>query len=92
MAYLETSFALWIFSFLQIAGLFSAWMARLSEGSPNQASCYLLFFVSFGLIGLTALATAALAPGYWLLSAATMCVMVLAAVWDVRSPARADRL
>ena len=43
------------------------------------------------LIGLTALASAALGPGYWLLSAATMCVMVLAAVWDVRTPARANR-
>ena len=90
MAYLETSFLVWTIGIIHIAGLVSAWLARLSEGSRSQASCQWLFFACLGLIGLTTMATVALGPRYWLASGITLSVMVLGAVWDVRAQARVE--
>jgi hypothetical protein len=92
MAYLETSFLLWLLGVIQIAGLLSAWLARLSEGSRSQASCQWLFFACLGLMGLTTMASVALGPRYWLASGATLSVMILGAIWDFRPAAKAERL
>ena len=84
MAYLEASLLAWGLGSIQIAGLFSAWLARLSEGSRRQAWCHRLFLACLGLIGLTTMASLALGPKYWLPSGMTLAVMVLGAVWDFR--------
>jgi hypothetical protein len=92
MAYLETSFFVWTLGFIQIAGLASAWLARLSEGSRRQASCQWLFVACLALIGVTTMASVALGPRYWLASGITLSVMVLAAIWDFRAQARPESL
>jgi hypothetical protein len=92
MAYLETSFLVWAIGFVQVAGLVSAWLARLSEGSRSQASCQWLFLACLGLMGLTTMASVALGARYWLASGITLTVMVLGAVWDFRAQARAEGL
>ncbi len=84
MAYLEPSFLVWSLGVIQILGLASAWLARLSEGSAGQASCQRLFFACLALVALTTMASIALSPTpkYWLASGATLSVMILAAIWD----------
>jgi hypothetical protein len=88
MAYLESTSFAWTLGFVQIAGLVSAWLARVSEGSRGQASCHRLFFACLGVIGLASLASVALGPRYLLVCSLTLSVMVLVAVWDVRPEAR----
>lgn len=92
MAYLETSFLVWTLGFVQIAGLVSAWLARLSEGSRSQASCQWLFLACLALIGFTTMVSVALGPRYWLASGITLSVMVLGAIWDFRAQARPESL
>jgi hypothetical protein len=92
MAYLETSFLVWMFGFIQIAGLASAWLARLSEGSRSQASCQWLFMAFLALIGLTTMASVTLGHRYWLASGITLSVMALGAIWDFRAQARPESL
>lgn len=92
MVYPETSFVVWSLFFIQIAGLSSAWLARLSEGSRNQASCQRLFFALLGLVGVATMATVALGPRYWLASGATLSAMVLGAIWDFRPQPRPEGL
>ena len=92
MAYLETSFLVWTLGLIQMAGLASAWLARMSEGSRSQASCQWLFLVFLAVMGLTTMATVALGPRYWLASGTTLAVMVLGAIWDFRAQARPESL
>jgi hypothetical protein len=92
MAYLEASLLLWGLGSIQVAGLISAWLARLSEGSRRQACCQRLFFGCLGLIGLTTMASLALGPKYWLPSGMTLSIMVVGAVWDFRPETRAETL
>lgn len=90
MAYLETSFLAWLLGLIQVAGLASAWLARLSEGSSRQASCHRLFVGCLALVGAMTMAFVALGERYWLATGATLSVMVLAAIWDFRPHARPE--
>ena len=92
MAYPETSFVVWSLIFVQIAGLISAWLARLSEGSRTQAPCQWLFLALLGLVGTATMAAVTLGPRYWLASGATLGVMILGAVWDFRAQPRPEGL
>ena len=92
MAYPETSFLVWSLGFIQIAGLASAWLARLSEGSRSQASCQCVFLAFLGLVGLVTMASVTLGPRYWLASGATLSAMILGAIWDFRAHVRAESL
>jgi hypothetical protein len=92
MAYLEISFLPWFLSAIQIAGLISAWLARLSEGSPRQAWCQRLFVGCLAVMGLVTMTFVAVGARYWLASGATLSVMVLAAVWDFSAHARVEGL
>jgi hypothetical protein len=67
---------------IQIAGLISAWLARLSEGSRGQGHFQIAFFACMVLVGLGTIVSLSLPPGRWLFSGATLSLMVLAAVWD----------
>lgn len=69
-----------------------AWLARLSEGSRNQAPCQWLFLAFLGLMGMVTMLSVALGPRYWLVSGATLSVMVLAAIWDFRDHVPTERL
>jgi hypothetical protein len=90
MAYPEGAFLIWSLGFIQIAGLVSAWLARLSEGSRSQAPCHWLFLAFLGLVGLATMASVTLGPRYWLASGATLSVMTLGAIWDFRAQARVE--
>ncbi len=84
MAYLESSSFVWALGFVQFAGLASAWLVRLSEGSRGQAHCHCLFFACLGLIGGATMLAAPLGSRYLLFSCLTISAMVLVAVWDFR--------
>ena len=80
----------WIAAAVEVVGLASACLARLSEGSPSQASYQAFFFAALLLVGVTALAALSAGLGQWLLLGVTLSVMVLTVTWDfgVRSRAR----
>jgi hypothetical protein len=92
MAYLESSFLVWSLGLIQAAGLVSAWLARLSEGSRSQAPCQCVFLAFLGLVGGATMFSAALGPRYWLVSGATLSVMVLGAIWDFRANVQPEGL
>ncbi|MGD9719769.1 MAG: hypothetical protein AB7O59_00960 [Pirellulales bacterium] len=88
MAYLESTSFVWTLGFVQFAGLVSAWLARMSEGSRGQSSCHWLFLACLGLIGMGTMVSVSLGPRYLLFSCLTLSIMVLVAVWDFRAEAR----
>lgn len=92
MAYLESSSFIWALGIMQFAGLVSAWLARLSEGSRGQSSCHWLFFGCLGLIGVATLLSVSIGLRYLLFSCLTLSVMVLIAVWDFRAEARTRQI
>ncbi len=92
MAYLDSPSFMWVLGIVQVAGLVSAWLARLSEGSANQASCHRLFFACLGVIGAATMLSVALGPRYLLISCITLSVMVLVAIWDFQAEAPAGSL
>ncbi|MEX0676135.1 MAG: hypothetical protein WD063_03620 [Pirellulales bacterium] len=92
MAYLDTSFLTWFLGLIQIAGLLSAWLARLSEGSSRQVWCQRLFVGCLALVGLSTMVVVALGARYWVASGATLSAMILAAVWDFSAHARVRSL
>lgn len=92
MAYLETSLLAWLVAFIQISGLLSAWLARLSEGSSRQCWCQRLFIGCLAIVGLSLLVGVALGTRYWVASAGTLSAMILAAVWDFSAHARMESL
>jgi hypothetical protein len=92
MAYLETSFFAWLLGLIQIAGLLSAWLARLSEGSARQAWCQRLFVGCLALVGLSTMIVVALGARHWVASGATLSAMILAAIWDFSVHARVESL
>jgi hypothetical protein len=89
MAYLESTSFAWVLGVVQFAGVFSAWLARFSEGSRGQASCHWLFLALLGLLGFAAMLSVSFGPKYLLFSCLTLSVMVLVAVWDVHPEPRA---
>jgi len=80
----DTSVILPLLVVIQLLGLFSAWIARLSEGSSRQTAAQRLFFVSLGLVGVATLVSLGLGPGAWLSSAVVLSVMVVGTVCDFR--------
>ncbi len=87
MAYLDASVVGWSLGLMHVVGLLSAWLARLSEGSPRQAWFHALFVGCLFVMGLMTMAFVAAGTRQWLGSGATLSVMVLAAVWDFRAHA-----
>ncbi len=83
----EVSRDVWIVGAMLAAGLASAWLARLHEGSPWQTACHRLFFLCLVTVaGLTVVALH-LGPGLWIASGATLSVMVITATGDFSSAA-----
>ena len=73
---------------LQILGLASALVARLTEGSCCQATTQQIFFACLALVGMATMFLLGMRPGYWLSSGATLSLMVLAATCDFRHARR----
>lgn len=80
----DTSVIFPLFVAVQLLGLFSAWIARLSEGSSRQTAAQCLFFVSLALVGAATLVSLGLRPGDWLSSAIVLSVMVVGTVCDFK--------
>lgn len=72
------------------SGLISAWLARLSVGSKGQTFCQSLFFACLALVGGATLFSLSLTPVSWMGCGATMCTMVLTAIWDFGSTVNTD--
>jgi hypothetical protein len=92
MAYLESLLPLWILVFIQITGLASALVARLSEGSRTQVPCHRVFLGLLGLMGVITMVGVVVGPRYWIASGLTLSVMILGAIWDVRAHVQGDSL
>ncbi len=81
---LEISTALlWILGLVPLAGLASAWLTRVSEGSERQTWCQWLFVACLGAVGLETIISLELGIDLWFLSGTVLSLMVLAATCDV---------
>jgi hypothetical protein len=89
MSGLDHSLILLVLVSVQVLGLLSATLARLTEGSSYQGSSHRLFLGCLALVGLTTMGALILVgSGGWLTSGTTFSLMVLAATCDFR---RSDR-
>jgi hypothetical protein len=84
MLYPEGSVFIGLLGIIQIAGLASAWLTRMAEGSCWGRCCQRLFLVCLGAIGTATMVTVVVGARHWLSPATTLCIMVLAAIWDFR--------
>jgi hypothetical protein len=67
---------------VQLLGMASAWLARLSEGTAHQARFQRFFFVSLVVVGGATMVSLRLPPVYWLISAVTFTLMIMVVVCD----------
>jgi hypothetical protein len=75
---------------VQVLGLLSAAVARLSEGSRCQAPGQWAFLALLAIVGCVTVVSLALGSGFWLPSGATLSLMILGAVCDFRGSLRAS--
>jgi hypothetical protein len=85
MNLVESDVALWPFVAVQIFGLVSAFAARLSEGHRWQTVSHWSFLIALPLMGIATVMALMLGPGLWLTCAASLSIMVLTAVSDLRA-------
>jgi hypothetical protein len=78
----ETPVICWLFGAVQVIGLTSAWVARLSAGSRRQTSCHCLFLACLPLVGGAAAFSLGLGLRCWLVCSITLSLMVLTVVCD----------
>jgi hypothetical protein len=90
--HLDTTTVIWLFAAVQGFGLAAALLSRVSEGSVFQAWFQGLFLVCLLLTGASTMVAPQLGGGYWLVSAATLGMMVLVAVCDFHNDGRAYTL
>jgi hypothetical protein len=82
MTGLPSTYVVWGMAAVQILGLLSALVARLSAGSRRQALCQRLFMACLVLVGLAAVAVPQAGSGCWMVASATLPLMVLMATYD----------
>lgn len=87
---LSATTLLWLFIVIQVVGLTSAFIARISEGYCCQTLCQRIFLLCLVLVSVSAVIGPQLGPGYSLLSGSSLAFMVLGAVCDFRSSPQAD--
>lgn len=73
---------------VQVLGLGTTWLTRVTSGCELECFCQKLFLVSFGLVSIATLAGMMLGTVYCLISGVSLSVMVLGAVSDLRPNAR----
>jgi hypothetical protein len=76
----------WCLAVLVLAGLASAWFARLSEGSAVQTLFQRIFLGCLALVGGAAILSALVGQGSALASGAALSVMAVAATFDAGGP------
>lgn len=76
---------LWLLVAAQLLGVFTAALARLSEGCPFQVACHRLFFAVLSLVGAATMVASAVGPGCWVACSATLAVMILMVTCDFRA-------
>ena len=89
MAHFEGSAVFWVLAAAQLLGIASACLTRLTEGSVCQAVCQKAFVALLALVGVGTMMSITIGPGQWLLSGATLSVMILTVVWDFSGSRRA---
>jgi hypothetical protein len=88
---IESPPALIFLTALQVLGLVSAWVARMSEGSSRQTASQRVFLACLALVGTATIIALAIGPGCWLTSATTLSIMILTAICDFR-PSRREAI
>jgi len=73
---------------VQLVGLGSAWLARMSEGSRCQGACQCFFFLCMVVVGTVTVLSLHVGPGWWLTSGTTLSLMALAATYDISGASR----
>jgi hypothetical protein len=79
---LDPRVVFWILVAVEAIGLASASLVRLSAGCRSHQSCQWLFLACLPLVGFGSVVAMGVSPLCWLLSAVTLAMMVVAAVWD----------
>jgi hypothetical protein len=82
---LNSSTVLWLLAAAQLFGVLSACATRLSEGSSRQALSHVLFLGMLPLVGAATIMAFAVGLGWWLISSATLAMMILTATCDLRN-------
>jgi hypothetical protein len=73
---------LWAIAAVQLIGMASALLARLSRGSVHQRGCQRLFFVSLIALGGATMMSLRLTPACWLVSAVIFTLTIMIVVCD----------
>jgi len=84
----HSSAAIWLFGTVQLLGWAGGLFARFSMGSRHQAACHTLFMLALVVVGLSTCTSLFLGSMCWLLSATTLCGMILLAICDFDRHAR----
>jgi hypothetical protein len=72
----------WILLAVEAVGLTSASLVRMSAGCRGHQPCQWLFFACLSLVGCCSVVAMVISPICWLLSAATLAMMIVSVVWD----------
>jgi hypothetical protein len=72
----------WLFTAVHVVGVLSAPLARLSEHRSGFGSMQWLFVGAMAAIATATLLCLAFGCAAWVLSGATLSIMLVAAVWD----------
>lgn len=86
----STGSGFWLLASIQIVGAITALLARLGERSAFQSSCHWLFMAAMLVAGIATAASLAMGPGVALIGGASLAVMAVAAVCELRPAAELD--
>ena len=75
-----------VISLVQVCGILSAALARITEGRRWQSLCQRLFLALLVIVAFTTILNVWNAPQQWMMSATTLAVMVVTATCDFSRP------
>jgi hypothetical protein len=88
MLNLEFSSLTWSLLAIQTAGIASAWLTRLAEGSKLQSGSQAFFFLCLATLGVATAGSLTIGPGTCMSCGATLSVMAVAATCDFTNASR----
>ena len=86
MASDHTATIFWILAAMQLTGLTSTLLARLSEGHRHQSICQTFFLANLTLVGGATIMALVLGCNFWLFSGTTVSIMAVGATLEVSRP------
>ncbi len=88
------STVIWLVLLSQAIGMTSVGLARLSERSSHalESAAQVFFLLSLLAVGVTTLVTLSSGSGAWLITGATLPIMVVGATIDLRSQSGAEAM